>query len=107
MGTVIKDAAKPAGIETIFHVEDEKLVIERKADVQPVLDEIQKIRQVTDGRSKSGELIHVARIPAIAVEQYCNMVGITFREFIIDDTHVTRLLNDNDYKHLRIWEGRA
>lgn len=108
MATIVKDVRSASGIETIYHVDDDdKLVIERKADAQPILDEIKQIKQVTDGKSKSGELYHVARIPAIVVEMYCNTVGITFREFLIDDTHITRLLNDSDYAHLRIWEGRA
>lgn len=95
------------GIHTRIEVENGGFTIERIADTQPILDEIKAIKDVTDGRSKSGDLVHVGRIPAIIIEKYCNESGVTFHEFCIDDTHVTRLLNDSAYKHLRIWEGVA
>lgn len=101
------EAVKPAGIDTIIHVGDDKLAIERKYDAQPILDQVQQIKIHTNGISKTGDLYHVARIPSIVIEKYCNEVGITFHDFLVDDTHVTRLLNDSTYKHLRIWEGRA
>ena len=96
-----------SAVETIYHVEDGGITFERRQDCQPILDEIQKIKQVTDGRSKSGDLVHIGRIPKGIIEAYCNERGVSFHEFITDDIHVTRLMNDSDYKHLRIWEGRA
>lgn len=101
------DILKPAGIDTIIHVDDGNFAIERKQDTQPVLDQITDIKSQTNGISKTGDLYHVARIPSIVIEKYCNERGITFHDFVVDDSHVTALLNDSTYKHLRIWEGRA
>lgn len=92
-------------IETIFHPDNGNLVIERKADCQPVLDEVKAIKDVTDGKSKSGDLYHVARVPMIFIEQYCNDNGVSVHEFMANNTHMLRLLNDANYKHFRIWEG--
>lgn len=96
-------------IETHYHLgnNDGSITFEREQDCQPIIDEVQKIKQVTDGRSKTGDLVHVGRIPAVIVEKYCNSRGITFHDFIVDDTHVTALMNDSDYRVFRVWEGIA
>lgn len=96
----------PAGIETKIHVEDEKLVFERVADLQPILDQAADLRSGGFTKTGMGDY-HVAKIPALVIEKYCNQVGITFHEFCVNDQHVTRILNDPDYKLFRVWEGRA
>lgn len=94
-------------VETIYHSGngDGSITIERKQDCQPVLDSIKLIKDTTDGRSISGELYHVARIPYAIIEKYLNEAGVTWADFQRDDVHITRLMNDSDYKHLRVWEG--
>lgn len=106
MGKFLIDNAH-TGIQTILHDDGEKLAIERVADVAPVLQEISEIKQITNGMSATREMAHVGRIPAIAIEQYCNDVGIDFYTFMNEDIHVTRLLNDSNYSRFRIWEGRV
>lgn len=91
--------------QTKFHVDDEKLVVERVFDVEPVLKDISELKSISDGKSKTGEFYHVARVPAFVVEAYCNQNGITFSEFCANSEHARRLLMDADYKHLRVWEG--
>lgn len=107
MGKVAIDGLKPSGIDTILHLNDGDMVIERTADAQPILDEIKAIKYVTEGKSKSGDLYHVARIPKMVIEKYCKDCGITFHDFCVDDAHITKILNDPEYSSLRIWEGRA
>lgn len=98
-----------APVATVFHTSGNEgnVTIERRQDCQPIIDDVARIRQVTNGKSISGDLVHVGRIPAIVIEKYCQLKGISFHDFLVDDTHVTALMNDADYKHLRIWEGRA
>lgn len=98
---------RPANIDTRFHLGngDGSMVIERVADVQSILDSAKNLRSNGAGVSESGELHHVGRIPSIIIEKYCNANGISYREFLIDDTHITRILNDPDYKLFRVWEG--
>lgn len=94
-------------IKTIYHSgqDDGSLTIERRQDSQPVLDSIKRIKDTTTGKSATGEFYHVARIPFVIVEKYLQEAGVSMHEFQVDDTHITRLMNDADYKHLRIWEG--
>lgn len=101
------DIENPTGIETKFHVEDGNVTIERVADVQAILDETAMLRSMGHTVSESGDLHHIGKIPKIIVEKYCNEKGITFRDFITDDTHITRILNDPDYSLFRVWEGRV
>jgi hypothetical protein len=77
----------------------------RTQDVEPILDEVARIKQVSNGMSKSGELAHVGRIPAVIVEKYCTETGITFAEFLQDKTHIQRIVSDPNYSRFRIWEG--
>lgn len=109
MGIVIADddTLKPAGIDTIIHIEDGNLAVERRQECQPILDQVKAIKDVTNGISESRDLYHVARIPSGIIEKYCNERGVTFHEFCVDDAHVTRIMNDAEYAHLRIWEGAA
>lgn len=92
-------------VKTNISTDDGKLIIERVQDAAPILDDIANIRKLTDGKSKTGEMFHVGRIPSVVVELYCNTHGINLHEFMSNDVHVTRLMNDSNYKHLRVWDG--
>lgn len=94
------------GERTLLHRDGKNVVFQRQFDSQPVVDEIQKIKQITNGKSPTGELYHVGRLPAGVVEEYCNLHGVTFHDFCSDPAHVRRLMTDSNYAHLRIWEGR-
>ena len=59
------------------------------------------------GRTGSGEMKHAAMIPEVFIQSYCNTNKITFREFLIDKTHIRRILADPALKAFRIWEGRV
>jgi len=83
-----------------------QIVMERAQDVEPVLDYLEGLRQVTDGKSESGDMYHVGDIPLVIVEQYLNKTGVTFAEFIKDDTHIKRILNNPDFAKFRVWQGR-
>lgn len=99
------DLENPAGIQTKFHVDDGNLIIQRTTDSQAVLDEAKRLRSEGMVKSESGDLHHVAKLSKGVIEKYCIEKGITFREFCINDEHVTRILNNPDYKLFRIWEG--
>jgi len=72
-------------IDTIYHFDqkDNKDVIERVQDCDPIIQEIQDLKQFSDGRGDTSLGYHVGRIPAIIVEQYLKHAGITFHEFCI------------------------
>ncbi|NKJ22018.1 hypothetical protein [Dyella sp. SG609] len=59
------------------------------------------------GAIGSTEMRHAARVPAVLVESYCNRNGITVHEFMANDEHVSRLLNDPAIEPFRIWKGKV
>jgi len=94
-------------IRTTAKVDDGNLVIARSADVTPFIEDVKRIRATTNGKSKTGDLYHLGRIPSIVIEQYLNRVGVTYSDFLKDNTHINRILNDPDYAAFRVWEGRV
>lgn len=93
---------------TVFHFDEshERVAVERRQDVEPILNNIEALRADGGGKSKTGEIYHAARIPLVIVEQYCNQKGITYAEFL-KGKHVLNLLRDPSLKAFRIWEGRV
>ncbi len=94
-------------IETKYHSKDDALVIERVQDVAPVLESIKQHKELQTGKPVDGLGYYAGEIPAIVVEQYMKEVGITYNEFICNNVHITRIMNDPDYKRFRVWEGRV
>jgi hypothetical protein len=93
-------------VHTRFNLDesDSKIVVRRVQDVEPVLDRAKALHN--EGLHGSSDYKHAASIPNVIVERYCNLSGITFAEFMANDEHIRRLLNDPDLSHFRIWPGR-
>lgn len=86
---------------------EDRDIVERVQDCEPIVKEVKQIKEVTDGRSNNGIGYFAGRIPGVIVEQYCNENKVSFRDFCIDDTHIKRILNNPDYKKFRVFEGKV
>lgn len=97
-----------ADIKTIFHYDrtEDRAVIERVQDVEPVLDYNARLRQVTDGYNKARDMKHVAEVPMVLIEKWANEAGISVAEWMADPENMRRQLNDPANKFLRIGQGR-
>lgn len=95
-------------VATLGHFDEleNKLVIERVQDVEPILAHTQRLAN-EGGRSKSGELYHAASLPKVLVEKYCNDHNITFAEWLSNPDHVKAMLRDPDLTYFRIWKGKV
>jgi len=82
------------------------LHVKREQDCEPIVDEVARLKQVTDGRGDTSLGYFVGRIPAIIVEKYLTEMGVTYREFMQEDVHIKRIMNDPAYKKFRIFEGK-
>ena len=80
------------------------MTVERTQDCNPFLDFAAEMRKA--GNVGSSEMRYAMSIPNVIVEHYCNKRGILFSEFMQNPVHVKNLVNDPDFKKLRIWEGR-
>lgn len=96
-------------IKETYHYDDltDTLTIASEQDCEPIIKEIERIKQVTDGRGNTSLGYFVGRIPDEIVKGYMREQGVSFEEFIKDETHVKRILNNPDFKKFRIFEGRA
>lgn len=89
-----------------YSATDRSIVVQRSQDVEPIIEHLATLRQEGDGKSPTGELYHVGDIPMAVVETYLNENGVTFHEFVKDDTHVKRILTNPDFAKFRVWQGR-
>lgn len=91
-------------MKTALHLQGEDLVVAQQQDVEPILEFCKA--QHNAGFHGSSEMRHVAEIPAIVVESYCQKAGITLHDFMSDQTHIRRILENPDNSLFRIWKGR-
>lgn len=92
-----------AGVRRGLAVEDGKLVSGMVQDCDPIAEDA-KARHAS-GMMGSRDIRHVARVPLVMVEKYCNDHGLTFEQFCVDPTHKKRLLEDPALAYFRIWKG--
>lgn len=94
-------------IKTTYHYDgiDDRLTIKREQDVEGHLDAVKALKEKP--KYVDGLGYFAGTIPAIVIEEYIKTVGITFADFMEDDKHINRILNDPDYKKFRVWEGRV
>jgi hypothetical protein len=83
-----------------------KIVFTQSEDVEPLIEHLAKLRQDSDGKSKSGEMYHVGDIPMTVVQDYLNTTGVSYMEFIRNDVHIKRILMNPDFSKFRVWQGR-
>lgn len=83
--------------------DNDRIVIVQEQNVGAIVDDC-KARS-NEGFHENGLGKHVARIPNVVVEHYLNVNRITLQEFMRDDTHMRRLVNDPAFADLRIWQG--
>lgn len=83
---------------------EDKLIVHRVQDVEPILKQVERERQVE--REAPGLGRKVGTIPGVIIEQYLKENGVTYEEFIRDNTHINRIMMDPDYKKFRVWEGK-
>lgn len=93
------------GHETWFHSDGDKVSIETRQDVTPILELNKKLRNEFGGYNRKGvEWYQYASIPQVIIEKWRNELGVD----VFDPDHapaVRKLLNDPDWRYLRTTEG--
>lgn len=94
------------GVSTVVHLNgDGQIVTGTEQDCAPIVENVKDLK--AHGELGSSDMRHVARVPFVVVEKFCNERGISFREFMISDVEKSAFLNSPDFKLLRVWEGRV
>ena len=96
----------PIVTDTRVGIADGKLVVERVADVEPILEHAKALHREGFHTTGMGDK-HAASFDPLVVEKYCNDHGITFSEWCGNPEHVRAMLNDPDLKAFRVWPGRV
>ena len=91
-------------MKTQLHLQGDDLVVAQQQDVEPILEFCKA--QHNAGHHGSSEMRHVAEVPYIVVESYCQRAGITLHEFMNDQVHIKRVLDSPDNSLFRIWKGK-
>ena len=84
----------------------DRLIVKRTEDVTPILEANKRQFDVDNKRHKSEAMNHVARIPTIAIEQYCKRKGLSYETFMRDEKLFRAFLNDPDNRLFRTKPGR-
>lgn len=93
------------GVKTVIAVEDGALVTGTVQDATPIAEVTKAMHN--EGRHGSSDMKLAASVPMVLVEKYCNDAGISFAEFMGNQDHKKRLLNDPAIAHFRVWKGRV
>jgi hypothetical protein len=93
-------------IKETFHYDEalDRLTIHRQQDFEPLIEENRVMRDELKEVPGLGYL--AGRLPMVLVEEYMKRKGITFHEFMSDDSHVRFLLQNRDLSKLKVWEGK-
>lgn len=84
---------------------DGSLIVQRLADVGPLLEANKALASSGDGYTPSREMRRAASIPLAIIEKWRNELGVD----VLNPDHigaVRRLLNSNEYAFLRTAPGR-
>lgn len=93
------------GVMTVVDLShDGELTTGTIQDCTPIREYAQAAHK--EGFHGSREMKHAAKLPAVAVETYCNVNRITFAEFMQNPVHVKAMCNDPALKDFRIWPGK-
>lgn len=85
------------------NADDDSIVIVQSQNVGAIVDDC-KARS-NEGKHENALGKHVARVPNVVVEHYCNVNRVPFAEFVRNPEHMRRLVNDPAFADLRIWPG--
>lgn len=91
-------------------------IIEKKVDTAEgtLITRTQRVKEIIDtnkalrneGLTGRNGMTLVGRIPTSIVDHYCAINKITLNEFLTNQDHKKRLLNDPNFSDLRVWEGK-
>jgi hypothetical protein len=88
---------------TDIHTFGDDLLIERTERFDGLLDTCKAMHN--EGLHGDSDMPLYAAVPGILIEDYCQRNGVTFRDFMTDQAHVKRFLNDPALSHFRIKPG--
>lgn len=94
-----------SGMTTEILVNNGDATFKSTQDCTPILEHATRLHN--EGIHGGSEMRHAARIPQVLIEQYLTTNDILFSEFMSNEVHIKRMLNDPALKSFRIWPGKV
>lgn len=91
-------------VSTKIHVQGNITTFERVQDCTPIAERAKALHN--EGYHGSSEMKHAASIPMVIIEKYMNEQKISFEEFMGNQEHIRRVVNNPDNSVFRIWPGK-
>jgi hypothetical protein len=104
MNPVSPARAVGRAMQTRLKEEGGRLIISSSQDCTPIAERAKALHNA--GIHGSSEMRHVAEIPKIIFEKYCNENGVSFAEAMSDPVHIKRICNNPDNQMFRVWPGK-
>lgn len=93
------------GMQTKIHISGGETTFESIQDCTPILEHVTRLHN--EGHHGSSEMRHAARLPQVLIEKYLIDNNILYSEFMSNEVHVKRMLNDPSLSGFRIWKGKV
>ena len=90
-------------LATKIVADGDRLIVGRSQDCTAIAEHTKALHN--EGYHGSADVKHAAKIPLVIVEKYLNDNGVTFEQFMSDQTHIKRLVQHPDNSMFRIWKG--
>ena len=92
------------GVQSVIQLNtDGSLTTGTVQDCTPIAERTKALHN--EGFTGSSDMRHVASVPMVLIEKYCNDNGVSFADFASSQDHKKRLLADPALSHFRIWKG--
>lgn len=92
------------GINTVYHEQDGQVIVEKVQDVTSIIER-NKRKFNESGGGRMGDLVHVAEIPMVLLERWCNEDGINY----LKPEHkkaLMRKIHERDNAFIKVHPGR-
>lgn len=88
-----------------IHWDGNKMIVQETHDFNPVLEKAKALRSAgADGLGKDNKLVGL--IPMKLWHEWAKEAGVKASDTKAMREIVARKMNDSDYSHLRVWEGK-
>lgn len=87
-------------------VGDEDVALVHGVSGQDLDTLIQYAKEKSEQHTSGGDMKHVARVEQTVIIDWCNKRGVTWAQFMRDESLQTAFLDDPANAPFRIWKGR-
>ena len=85
------------GVISYVQVDGDKVYAGQRQNIDPILDNNQRLRTENDGYNPKKDLRRVANIPTTVIMQWCKEAGISVNDWMRNPTHYAKWFRNKVY----------